>query len=61
MSQKKIKDKGTQKETLKKVLTYIKRYRGHMMLSIVLATLIVVLICADFNWEGHRWHCIWSC
>lgn len=43
MSQKKIKDKGTQKETLKKVLTYIKRYRGHMMLSIVLATLIVVL------------------
>ena len=43
MRQKKIKDKGTQKETLKKVLTYIKRYRGHMMLSIVLATLIVVL------------------
>ena len=32
-----------QKETLKKVLVYIKRYTGLMMMSIVLATLIVAL------------------
>lgn len=43
MSQKKVKDRTSQKETLKKVLTYIKKYRGQMILSILLATLIVVL------------------
>ncbi len=39
----KVKDKSAQKDTLKKVLTYIKKYRGYMVLSIALATLIVGL------------------
>lgn len=43
MSSKKSKDKASQIATLKKVLTYIKRYRGHMVGSVVLATIIVIL------------------
>lgn len=36
-------DKASQKATLKKVLNYIKKYRGLMVVSILLATLIVIL------------------
>lgn len=36
-------DKASQRKTLKKVLNYIKKYRGLMGFSILLATLIVIL------------------
>ena len=35
--------KGIQKDTLKKVLRYVKKYRGLMLISILLAVVIVVL------------------
>lgn len=35
--------KGVQKDTLKKVLRYVKKYRGLMLISILLAVVIVVL------------------
>ncbi len=35
--------KGVQKDTLKKVLRYVKKYRGLMLISILLAIVIVVL------------------
>lgn len=43
MSLKDIKKRKVQKETIKKVLAYIKKYMGLMALSIALAVLIVVL------------------
>ena len=36
-------DKGIQKDTLKKVLRYIKKYQGLMLASVLLATVIVIL------------------